>query len=181
MRPLSALIVRVCPRLGRFRRNSDGSTAVEFALVAVPFFALVFAIIETALVFFAGQVLESGVSDASRLVRTGQAQQMGMDEAAFRNRICERSVGLLNCGDSLKVDVRTYNNFGAINLASPVDEDGNLDDNFTFELGQGGDIVMVRAFYEWPTIVPGFGINMANLGNGKRLLAGAATFRNEPF
>lgn len=43
--------------LRRFGRNRRGSAAVEFALVAPVFFALIFAIIETALVFFAGQVL----------------------------------------------------------------------------------------------------------------------------
>jgi len=42
-----------------FGRKSDGAAAVEFALVVVPFFALMFAIIELALVFWAGQVLET--------------------------------------------------------------------------------------------------------------------------
>jgi len=44
--------------LRRFRRNRGGSAVVEFALVAPLFFALLFAIIETALMFFASQVLE---------------------------------------------------------------------------------------------------------------------------
>jgi Flp pilus assembly pilin Flp len=48
--------------LRRFRRNRRGSSAVEFALVAPVFFALLFAIIETVIVFFAGQVLETGVN-----------------------------------------------------------------------------------------------------------------------
>jgi Flp pilus assembly pilin Flp len=52
--------------LRRFRRNRRGSSAVEFALVAPVFFALLFAIIETVIVFFAGQVLETGVQDAGR-------------------------------------------------------------------------------------------------------------------
>src|SRR5438045_1580043 len=36
----------------RFARQQDGSTAVEFGLVAAPFLALVFAILETAIIFF---------------------------------------------------------------------------------------------------------------------------------
>ena len=43
--------------LRRFRRNRRGSAAVEFALVAPVFFALLFAIIETAIVFFAVEIL----------------------------------------------------------------------------------------------------------------------------
>ncbi|MGH8513523.1 MAG: TadE/TadG family type IV pilus assembly protein, partial [Gammaproteobacteria bacterium] len=38
----------------RLVRQQDGSAAVEFGLVAAPFLALVFAIMETAVVFFAG-------------------------------------------------------------------------------------------------------------------------------
>ncbi len=49
----------------RFARQQDGAAAVEFALVAAPFSALIFAILETALVFFAGQTLETAAS-ASR-------------------------------------------------------------------------------------------------------------------
>ena len=60
--------------LRRFRSNRRGSVAVEFSLIALPFFALLFAIIETALVFFASQVLETAVQDSSRLILTGQAQ-----------------------------------------------------------------------------------------------------------
>ena len=61
--------------LRRFARRQDGAAAVEFAFIAVPFLALLFAILETALVFFAGQSLESAVADTGRLIMTGQAQQ----------------------------------------------------------------------------------------------------------
>ena len=47
----------------RFVRQQDGSAAVEFGMVAVPFLGLTFAILETALVFFAGQTLETAVTD----------------------------------------------------------------------------------------------------------------------
>jgi len=60
--------------LRRFRRNHRGSAAVEFALVAPMFVALLFAIIETALMFFASQVLETVTQDSARTIMTGQAQ-----------------------------------------------------------------------------------------------------------
>ena len=50
---------RRLPLVRRFVRQEDGVAAVEFALVAAPFLALIFAILETALVFFAGQALET--------------------------------------------------------------------------------------------------------------------------
>jgi len=59
--PSPAASLGRCPEYvaARFRRSRRGSVAVEFALVAPLFFALLFAIIETAIVFFAGQVLET--------------------------------------------------------------------------------------------------------------------------
>ena len=60
--------------LRRFRRSRAGSAAVEFALVAPVFFALLFAIIEVAIMFFASQVLETITQDSARALMTGQAQ-----------------------------------------------------------------------------------------------------------
>ena len=68
----------------RFRRDEDGATAVEFGLIALPFIALMMATIEIALVFFAGQALETAVDTASRLIRTGQAQQDGFNADDFK-------------------------------------------------------------------------------------------------
>src|SRR6185437_3168694 len=50
----------------RFARNQDASAAIEFGFVALPFLALLFAILETALVFFANQTLEAAVANAGR-------------------------------------------------------------------------------------------------------------------
>ena len=67
--------------LRRFRQREDGAAAVEFALIATPFLALTFAIMETAGVFFAGQALETATADSARLIMTGQAQTQGFTQA----------------------------------------------------------------------------------------------------
>ena len=73
----------------RFRREDDGVTAVEFALVSVPFLGLLFAIFETAFVFFAVQGVEAAVNDAARMVMTGQVQYVsGISSAAeFKDKV----------------------------------------------------------------------------------------------
>ena len=76
-----------------FVRQQDGAAAVEFGLVAAPFLALIFAIMETAIVFFAGQTLETAVADSARLIMTGQAQTQGFDQAAFKNAVCAKIYG----------------------------------------------------------------------------------------
>src|SRR5471032_2864150 len=74
--------------LRRFVRRENGATAVEFALVATPFIALLIAILETALVFFAQQVLQTATTQTSRLIMTGQAQTQNLTAAQFQQAVC---------------------------------------------------------------------------------------------
>ena len=110
----------------RFVRQQDGAAAVEFALVATPFLALTFAILETAFVFFAGQTLEAAASDSARLIMTGQAQTAGYTAADFKNQVCARIYGLFDCANGMTVNVQTYTTFASINTASPI-TNGQLD------------------------------------------------------
>src|SRR5437763_16507615 len=98
----------------RFARGEEGAAAVEFAMVAAPFLALVFAIMETALVFFASQTLETAVSDSARLIVTGQAQSKSYDAAAFKTAVCAKINGLFDCAGGLQIDVKTYSSFGSV-------------------------------------------------------------------
>ena len=169
-------------RLADFRHDASGATAVEFGLVALPFLALLFAILETSLIFFAGQTLETAVVNTARLIRTGQAQQLGYGVTNIRTSICSQVITLANCAGNLQLDVRTYATFSSINLAKPLNAQGNLDtSNFTYAAGHGGDIVVVRAFFEWPVWSKLLGLGFGNLTNGNHLLSATAAFRNEPF
>jgi Flp pilus assembly protein TadG len=166
----------------RFQTDQSGATAVEFGIVAVPFFALLFAILETALAFFAAQTLETAVTNASRLVRTGQAQDQGLTAQTFKDKVCQQLDFLFSCQANLYIEVKTYPSFGSIDLSVPVDANGNLKTNgYTYTPGHGGDIVVVRAYYEWPVFVNKLGNNMSSMPNGSHLLAATAAFRNEPF
>jgi Flp pilus assembly protein TadG len=164
----------------RFARHQKGAAAVEFALVAIPFLALTFAIIETALVFFAGQTLESAASDAGRLVMTGQAQSFSKDD--FKTAVCNYLAGgLFDCSSGVYVNVTTYANFGSVNTAAPV-ANGQLDTaSMNYAPGGPNCIVAVQLFYQWPIYVTLLGDNLANLNDGKRLLVATSVFRNEPY
>jgi Flp pilus assembly protein TadG len=165
----------------RLVRQQDGAAMVEFGLVAAPFLALVFAIIETAVVFFAGQALETAVADSSRLIMTGQAQTAGYDAAAFKNAVCSKIYGLFNCASGVSVDVQTFSSFSNVTNTSPVDANGNFNLNPQYNPGGPGDIVLVRLFYQYPVYVSLLGFNLQNVNGGKRLLAATAAFRNEPY
>ena len=172
----------------RFLRRQDGSAAVEFGFVAAPFLALMFAIMETSLVFFAGQSLESATADSARLIMTGQAQSYDQtkfpdEPTAFKNSVCSRIFALFDCASGILIDVRTYSDFASINSNIPLDADGNLKtSDFSYQKStKAGDIVVVRIMYQWPVYVSLLGFNLADIAGNKRLLVATAAFRNEPF
>ena len=159
----------------------DGTTAIEFGIVSLPFFMLLVALIEIGLVFFGNFTLENAVDRAARKIRTGEAQTSGFDAGAFKTEVCSNVYAMLDCAGGLKVDVRTFENFGGVALPPPLDGDGNLIDDFDFDPGNGGDIVVVRAFYEWDLIASVPGAGLGNMAGGHRLLSATVAFRNEPF
>jgi len=176
MRPLKWVAAR------RFIRHQDGATTVEFAMVAAPFLAMIFAIVETAIVFFAGQALETAGADSARLIMTGQAQTQGFDQAKFKQAVCAKIYGLFDCAAGLYVDVKNYSSFASINTAKPIDANGNLQTGtFGYAPGGPGDIVVVRLLYQWPVYVSLLGLNMADTGGSKRTLMSTIAFRNEPY
>jgi Flp pilus assembly protein TadG len=171
-----------CIAARQFIRQQDGATTVEFAMVAAPFLAMIFAIIETAVVFFAGQTLETAGADSARLIMTGQAQTQGYDQAAFKAAVCAKIYGLFNCSAGLYVDVKNYSTFSSINTAKPVDSNGNLQTgSFGYSPGGPCSIVVVRLMYQWPVYVSLVGLNLADSAGSKRLLMSTIAFRNEPY
>lgn len=177
-------------RLGGFGRNSSGAAALEFAMIAGPFLLLLFGIFAVGLVFAANMTLENAVAQGARLIRTGEAQSQGFDAGKFKSEVCKYLTGLLSCG-GLKLDVRTFSTFGSSDLTTPLDSSGNLKSEFSYAPGVGGDVVIVRAFYEWGLlatlpIIPiwnnqSVDTRLSNLPNGNRLLIATVAFRNEPF
>jgi Flp pilus assembly protein TadG len=167
--------------LRRFRRNRRGSAAVEFAIVAPLFFGLLFAIIETALVFYASQVLETVTQDSARMVMTGQAQLANFTQQQFKDNVCTRVAALFDCKNGIYVDVQSYSQFSSVNITPPIDSGNNFVNNMQYKPGNPGDIVVVRLFYQWPIFVTKLGFNLANLTGNKRLLTATAAFKNEPY
>jgi Flp pilus assembly protein TadG len=175
--------------LRRFRRNRTGSAAVEFALIAPVFFALLFAIVETGIIFFANQVLETIAQDSARSIMTGQAQAAAYSQSSFFTQVVcpanSLALVLFNNCTNLYVDVESYPSGSFTSVPSPlpsqIDAGKNFINNMVYLPGGPGDIVVVRMFYAWPQIVTGLGYNITNLTGNKRLLYATAAFRNEPF
>src|ERR1700742_1044967 len=114
-------------RLRRFATNAGAATAVEFALVAAPFCALLIAILQTALVFLAQQVLQTATTEGARLVMTGQAQTQKLTAAQFQQDVCGFASALFTCS-GLYVNVQTFTSFSGMTQMSPL-QSGTFNSN----------------------------------------------------
>ncbi len=164
-----------------FAKNEEGTAAIEFALVMVPFFILVMGIIEIALVFVAEININYATYLTARKVRTlNPAIQTVTD---FRNDICQTVFFVPNCTSKMKIEARTWGEFDDVTYPSAIGGDGNVDsdvtDNFVFDIGGSNSIVTVRAIYEWDLMAKIPLVGFGNLTNGNRLITGFAAFRNE--
>lgn len=164
--------------LRRVSRDESGVTAVEFGMLAMPFFLLIVAIMETSLIFLGELTLHQGVASVSRDVRVGTIRAGQGD--LFQSRLCDRVSYLLTCS-KLKYDVRTYASFANI-PASTAGNNGTLDSSqFAFAPGGADSIDVVRVYYEWPIVTAYFMKSLSSLTNGNYLLASTTAFRTERY
>lgn len=163
-----------------FGKRKDGAAAVEFAVIAAPFLAMLFAILETAFVFFAGQTLETAVTDSARLIMTGQAQTQNFNQAAFKDVVCTKIYGLFDCKNGMTVDVQKFTSFSTTDLSRPVGTDGKVKPA-VYNPGGPCEIVVVRLIYEFPVYLSFINFNLSDMSGNKRLIVATSVFRNEPF
>jgi len=166
----------------RFGRNRRGTAAIEFALIAPVFFALLFAIIETAIMFFASQVLETVTQNSARQIMTGQSQAAGYSASQFLNSVvCPQVPALFTCAN-IGVDVESDpTSFANITVPNPVTSGAFDSTKLNFNMGGSCSNVTVTLYYQWQLFVTGLGYNISNLSGSKRLLVATAAFRNEPY
>ncbi|HEX4118032.1 MAG TPA: TadE/TadG family type IV pilus assembly protein [Rhizomicrobium sp.] len=167
-------------RLRRFTACAGAATAVEFALVAAPFCALLIAILQTALVFLAQQVLQTATTEGARLVMTGQAQTQKLTAAQFQQDVCGFASALFTCSN-IYVNVQTFTSFSGMTQTSPLQNGQFQSADMNFGTGGPGDVVLMQVFYQWPIVLGPLGFNLSNMSGNNRLLVGTAVFRNEPY
>ncbi|MGE0045121.1 MAG: TadE/TadG family type IV pilus assembly protein [Hyphomonadaceae bacterium] len=166
----------------RLARREDGSAAVEFGLVAMPFFLLIVAMGEVSLMAMAQTNLDFAVHDMARRIRTGQVQTENLSATEVNAEVCSRlnEILTLQCDGNLFVDVDTYESFNDVANPTPI-RNGELDQGqISFQPGDPGEIVLVRAFYRWQIVTPFFGTIFGNVGDD-RLMVSSILVRNEPF
>lgn len=149
----------------KIRKSESGSTAIEFGILAIPFFMIIFATIETLLAFAGNQLLQNAVDVMSRKLRTGEITfNMGrpatdLNESEFRTAFCNEISIMLSCdqlasGDEkLLVDLQTVTNYASIDTAIPVVSNATFSQldttGFGYNPGGSGSINVLRVYYKW--------------------------------
>ena len=161
----------------------DGAAALEFALVSVPLFWMIFGLLEFGAMSMAQTSLDNAVAQTGREIRTGSVQTGGLTKTDIENKVCAkvRQIIALTCAGNLFIDVDRYNTFAAVGRGSPLSS-GQIDQTqLNYAPGGPDEVILVRAYYQWKIFTPLFGAIFANMTDGRRLLVSSMLFRNEPF
>ena len=184
---MRAFLNRFRPKcVRRIIKSENGAAAVEFALVAFPFFMVMGSICETGIMLFTEYSIQAGVQDAARQIRTGQAQNSSMTAANFKSKICETTGIVIDCEGKVTVYVRPATSFSALAGVMPsfmnvgAKPDGTPNPT-SYSCGAPEQAAGVLATYDWKFTMP-FMSFLGNFNGGKtRRLYGIAIFQNEPF
>lgn len=184
VRSFGKYLRRCAEEAARFRRSGEGTTAVEFALIAPAFLATLIAVLQTCVFVFAQQTLQTAAMQAGRMIMTGQVQNGNMTQSQLMtNNICPMLQPLFNC-NSIMVDVQSYSSFSGVDTSTPTlsyNAQGQVSNNWSFNPGNPGQVVIVRLIYQWSVVGGPLGFVLSNLPNSGAEMMGISAFRVEPY
>ncbi|SCW88904.1 Flp pilus assembly protein TadG [Rhizobium mongolense subsp. loessense] len=166
--------------LRRFTGDQKGAAAVEFAILALPFFLVIFAIIEIAIMCFVAAGLDAALHKTARQVRVGTAATDHWDLNIFKATLCGNLVYYFDCSNSLLVRATVITDMNSVNKISGI-ADGTLSVSEDFNIGSAGDYVLIQAFLPWIPVVQYYSYSSSKLDDGRYVLGSAELFKNEPF
>ncbi|HEY8274458.1 MAG TPA: TadE/TadG family type IV pilus assembly protein [Pseudolabrys sp.] len=170
-------------------RNDEGVAAIEFAIVALPFFLFVFGIIGFGLYFLASTSLEYGAQAAARKVRTGEADKGDMTVGEFKQLVCDAAGTYIKCGN-VAVLVQHAAAWSGVTPQSCTDSNGAI----VSSTGQSGEliskyaggaseVVLVTLCYRWELADKLKFLKMGSGpgGSGPAIIQASAAFKTEPW
>lgn len=178
----------------RFRDDARGATAVEFGLISAPFFLLMMGIMTVGLHYLTLHSLEHAVVEASRQIRTGQAQKANLTADDFRKMVCDAAGTFIACDDRLVIHFRSARAFRDLTPVATCIVDGGLappsvsgGDSLVTAVGPASRKVSVNICYDWTMGLP-LWRSIWNLisptpatSSGKTILSAATVFQSEPY
>jgi len=165
----------------RFCGARQGATAVEFALIAPAFLAVLLAMFQTAIFLFAQMALQNAAVEAARYFMTGQAQNGNWTATNIQDKVCPMIQALMTCSN-VTVVVQNYSSFGGASTSEPqLYSNGQPITSFAYSPGTPGQIMVVELAYQWSVVSGPLGFVLSNLPNGTAEIWGVSAFRVEPY
>ena len=172
-------------RLGRrWRGDRRGATAVEFAIIAAPFFFMIFAIIQLALHFMVQVTLDNATATAARQLRTGTVVADGSSDtsgaSSFATSICNNMSWLQSqCSNNLTVDVRPLTSYSSTPTSPTFSSTGTASKTCYYS-GSAGTAVELRAYYKWQMFATALMQSLQTYSNGVSQIQSTEVFQVEP-
>jgi Flp pilus assembly protein TadG len=172
----------------RLWNDRRGVTAVEFALVALPFLTLIFGIAEAGLDAFASNALDLTTEKAARVLMTGSDPTIATAQAFLNQNVCPQLPFFMSCS-RVTIQLRTVGSTPSPTFYTVSSGAGGsipaLPPGTTGKWcpGAPGDIELLEFAYAMPVITQGLLGHTVVLGDGTtaRPLESRATYMNEPF
>jgi|AntRauTorcE11897_2_1112592.scaffolds.fasta_scaffold02891_4 Flp pilus assembly protein TadG len=166
----------------KYVKKQDGATAIEFGLLALPFFFLILGTIELSLFYASGVMLEGAATSASRVIRTGQAQESADPQSAFEQVMCDKAGAVISCDEIVYEAINLGDSFtGASSTPPNYDSDGNMVSS-GFDAGGSEDVIMVRLSYRHQFFSPLLGPYLGDdTGTNSALHTSTVVLRTEPY
>ena len=186
MRALARAARPVTIRGSRLLGDRRGVAGVEFAMLALPFIALLGVVAESGVVILAQQTLDVSVDRASRLLRTGEFQDRadGSDPAQrLRQLMCGNSSLFFACRDIL-LDVTRADTFKGSQVSEPYDKQTKtVATSFgtQFQCPNGDDVVAIRAAVPILRYFSFLDFTGRRLAGNRQLLVSTLIFRAEAY
>lgn len=168
----------------RFVRDRSGAAALEFAMVAPIFLALVFSTFETGWIMVRATALDRALDMAVRKVRIA-ADDAPASQAEMKTEICsEMKLVVPVCERAMTVEMSVVKAATDIptNDAQCVDRGSKYEPTVTFTTGDRAQIMYVRACLVTDPITPliGVALKLAKDSLGGYSLVSSTAFINEP-
>jgi Flp pilus assembly pilin Flp len=182
--------------LRRLWRDDAGTTAIEFALIALAVVYLLVGIIEFAMAVTVGNSLEAATNLSSRLGKTGYVDEEAQltQEQTIMDEV-ERRVGPMIDMEKLVVTHEVYNDFTSLSnpdVLADQNADGDTDDPGEWTdvdgdgfkdgadgVGGSGNVVVYRISYPWEVMTPLIAQFVSD--DGTINLTAYSVVKNEPY
>ncbi|MBL0848866.1 MAG: pilus assembly protein [Candidatus Liberibacter ctenarytainae] len=168
----------------------EGAVAIEFSMLVIPYFLVVFAILEISISLVAEQLFDSTAYTLARKISTGEVRANTTHEQ-FKKMFCDEIKILFSCEETTKkrffMDVQKIQSLHDISTIMPKKVNDKKDPNeadysrFGFRPGGSGTYNVLRAYYYWPLMTDFMSYMLRGTKGGYILMRSVIAFKNEPF